>query len=155
MELSKKLTRRHMTVVALAMGMSFPLYVMADTTPNTDNTAKVMTQTTTVVTHKHHSHMAMHKAMHKAHHKAMDRAEDHAEAMNNAKAIDKDAKSDAEASQSSSNQEMAKRVVWKNGVVYHEVEPTAQATTNGFALPASTSDTLIGGVTTTTSPAPQ
>ncbi|AXI03599.1 hypothetical protein [Aquirhabdus parva] len=34
-----------------------------------------------------------------------------------------------------------KRVVWKNGVVFHDVEPTGQAA-GTFGAPTSTSDTL-------------
>ena len=110
MKLSKKLTSRHFAVMALAVGMSAPLYAMADTT-------------TTV---KHKAHHAAHKAR--------AAVEDKADAV----------KADADAAKKGAE----KRVVWKNGVVFHDVEPSGQAT-GSFAAPSSTSDTLQGGVTTT------
>ena len=129
MTLSKKLTSRHIAVVALAVGMSAPLYSMADTPPAADTAtaAKVMADTTTTVKHK----------AHRAEHKARAAAENKAEAVKNAKELDAEAAKGAE-----------KRVVWKNGVVFHDVEPSGQAA-GAFAAPASTSDTLQGGVTTT------
>ncbi len=127
MKLSKKLTSRHFAVVALAVGMSAPLYVMADTPAAADSTAtaaKVMTDTATTVKHK----------AHRAAHKANAMAEAKVDAV----------KADADAAQKGAE----KRVVWKNGVVFHDVEPSGQATSS-FAAPSSTSDTLQGGVTTT------
>jgi hypothetical protein len=147
MELSEKLTHRHLTVVALAVGMSFPIYAMAEMPADMAMSTKVVTQTTTtVVKHHHHAHMAMHKSMHKA-------AENHADAVNNAKALDAHALNAVDAAQngaaSDTSQDSVKHVVWKNGVIYHDVEPTAQATNGAFGAPASTSDTLKGGVTIT------
>jgi hypothetical protein len=156
MQLSEKLTHRHLTVVALAVGMSFPIYAMAEMPADMAMSTKVVTQTsTTVVKHNHHhAHMAMHKSMHRSMHKA---AENHEDAVTNAKALDAhalnavDAAQDGgTAAQSDASQDTMKRVIWKNGVIYHEVEPTGQAGNGAFGVPASTSDTLQGGVTPTT-----
>lgn len=124
MKLSKKLTSRHFAVVALVVGMSAPLYAMADTPSATDTAEKVMADTTTTVKHKAH-HAA---------HKARSALENKADAV----------KTDADSAQKG----VEKRIVWKNGVVFHDVEPSGQATSS-FAAPSSTSDTLQGGVTTT------
>jgi hypothetical protein len=148
MKLSEKLTHRHLTVIALAVGISFPLYAMADTPTDADTSTKVVTQTTTTtVKHKHHR-------SHKAMHKSREAAENHADAVNNAKALNAEAVNGSN-SANDANQGAEKRVIWKNGVIYHDVEPTGQAASGGFAAPASTSDTIQGGVTTTTSPAPK
>ena len=106
--------------------MSAPLYAMADTPPAADTAtaAKVMADTTTTVKHK----------AHRAEHKARVAVENKADAV----------KADADTAKKG----VEKRVVWKNGVVFHDVEPSGQATSS-FAAPASTSDTLQGGVTTT------
>jgi len=130
MKLSKQLTSRHLAVVALVVGMSAPLYAMADTPPAADSTeaaAKVMTDSAseTAKTVKHKVHHAAHKASAAVESK-MDAV-----------------KADADAAKG-----MEKRVVWKNGVVFHDVEPSGQNATP-FGAPSSTSDTLQGGVTTT------
>lgn len=139
MTLSKKLTRRHLTVVALAVGMSLPLYAMADTTA-AGNPVEVMAKTTTTTTktviHKHH---------HKAHAAAKANKESAAE---NAKALDAEAANGGAANKADTSQGTEKRVVWKNGVVFHDVEPSGQAA-SPFGAPTSTSDTLKGDVTTT------
>jgi hypothetical protein len=157
MKLSEKVIHRHLTVVALAVGMSLPMYVMANTPSEVEMSTKMVTHTTTTtMKHKHHhAHMAMHKA-----HNA---AQNHEDAMSNAKALDAAALNHVDAAQSKSadtaqseaGQDSMKRVIWKNGVIYHDVEPTAQATNNGFSAPASTSDTMQGGVTSTTTPVTQ
>ncbi|MDE2421048.1 MAG: hypothetical protein KGO49_07720 [Gammaproteobacteria bacterium] len=124
MKLSKKLASRHLAVAALVIGVSAPLYAMADTPSATETAAKVMADTTTTVKHK----------AHRAEHKARAAVETKAEAV----------KTDADAAKKGAE----KRVVWKNGVVFHDVEPSGQATSS-FTAPSSTSDTLQGGVTTT------
>lgn len=146
MTLSKKLTRRHLTVVALAVGVSLPLYAMADTTA-AGNPAEVMAKTTTTTTT---TKTVMHK-----HHKARAAAKANKEsAVENAKALDAAAANGTNAGKSDSTQGTEKRVVWKNGVVFHDVEPSGQAT-SPFGAPTSTSDTLKGDVTTTPAAAPQ
>jgi len=111
-------TRRIVTGVALALGLSLPLYAMAAdaaSAPATTAAAPAAKDTAKKAVH-HKAHAAKH---HKA--KAAAKAE-------------KAAKVDG-----------VKRTVLKNGVVLNDVEPTAQSSQGG---PTSTkADILIGGVT--------
>lgn len=136
MNISKNLlqnsTYQTLTAAALVMGLSFPVYaatseVVVASEPATSvvsQTTKVVTTTTTMRGMAHH----------KAHHSKT-----------------KTTKM-TEVKQETANPEA--RVVWKNGVVFHDVEPTAGSQNSPFGVPASTSDTLQGGVTSTLAPAP-
>ncbi len=136
MSISNNFTRRHLTVVALTMGIGFPLYALADTQP-ADTTTKVVTQTTTTKT------VVKHNRHHVTEQRERAAEANKADAVNNANALNAEA-NNANATNANSSQDSVKRVVWKNGVVFHDVEPTGQVQ----GAPTSTSDTLKGGVTT-------
>ncbi len=133
MNLSKNFTFRTMTAAVLAVGLSLPVYA-AEMTASTavatgEPATNVVSQTTKVVTTT-----TTHVAKHKAHH-----------------AQSRTSKT-TEVQQESAGPE--KHVVWKNGVIFNDVEPTAQSQSTPFGAPISTSDTLKGGVTSTLSPVP-
>lgn len=127
MSLSKNVTLSTITAAVLALGVSLPVYA-AETTESVD--PAVVSQTTKVVT----TTTTTRAGKHKAHH-AKSRTTKTTE-------IQADA----------SDPERAFRM--KNGIVLHDVEPTAQSQSSPFGIPASTSDTLKGGVTSTISTVP-
>ncbi|HEY4713090.1 MAG TPA: hypothetical protein VIH30_02435 [Aquirhabdus sp.] len=133
MNLSKNFTYRTMTAAALAMGLSLPLYAAETTTTYTTTDGdNVATQTTKVMTTTK-ANRAMVK--HRAHHYPKSRASRSTAAL-------------------SGNFDSYGGVVWKNGTIYHDVEPTGQSQSGPFGMPTSTSDSLEGGVTSTTTTLP-
>ena len=132
MNLSKNLFQKNafrtVSAAVLIAGLSMPLYA-AETTESVDPAANAVSQTTKVVT----TTTTTHAAKHKAHH-AKSRTTKTTEVQQDAMSSDK--------------------VVWKNGIPYHDVEPTAQSQSSPFGVPTSTEDTLKGGITSTISPAP-
>ena len=126
MNLSKNFTFRIITAAVFAVGLSMPLYA-AETV---DPASNMDTQTTKVVTT---TTTTTHAAKYKINHaksrmpKKMD--------------VQQDSMS-------------SEKIVWKNGITYHDVEPTAQSQSSPFGVPTSTGDTLKGGITSTISPAP-
>lgn len=129
MNLSKNFTFSLITA-AVAIGVSFPLY--AAPTSTTDRMASEpaanVSQTTKVVSSK----TTMRMVKHPAHH----------------------SKSKTSKMAEEQQTRVDGGVLWKNGVVFHDVEPTGQPQNTPFGAPHSTSDTLEGGVTSTISPAP-
>ncbi|MBC7750193.1 MAG: hypothetical protein H7Z73_00530 [Candidatus Saccharibacteria bacterium] len=136
MNISKKFTRGTMLVVNLTLGMSLQLYAAGpnpDMTPTTSMSVSDAPTTATRIENRHRllRHQSHHRhhhnqTCHKQHHVAQDINRD------SIKTIKNDNKN-------------AERVVWKNGVIYHDINPTG----NIKHVPNSTSDTLHGGVTTT------
>ena len=125
-------TYRTMTAAALAMGLSLPVYAAtSEVAVTTDAAPSMVSQTTKVVTTTTTMHGMAH---HKAHHSKT-----------------KTTKM-MEVQQKTTDPEA--RVVWKNGVIFHDVEPTAGSQSSPFGVPTTTSDTLQGGVTSTLAPAP-
>jgi hypothetical protein len=112
MNMSKHFTRLTFAAATLAMGISFPLYA-ADAPASAPAAAAPAAAPAAAKP----AHEVAKKVKHKAH-----------------KAAKKEAASDEKGT-------AEKRVVWKNGVVFHDVEPTGQAT-GAFGAPTSTSDTL-------------
>lgn len=131
MSLSKNFTYRTIAAAALAMGLSLPVYAATSEVETGEPATNVVSQTTKVVTTTTTTRVA---ANHHAHHSKLR------------------ASQKAEVQQESASPE--KRVIWRNGVIFNEVEPTAQSQSSPFGVPASTSDSLKGGVTSTISPAP-
>ena len=136
MNISKKITWSTMLVVNLTLGMSLPLYAAGpnpDITPTTSMSVSDAPTTATRIENKHRAlrHQSHHRhhhnqKCHKQHHVAQDINRDSIKTIKN-------------------NNKNAERVVWKNGVIYHDINPTG----NIKHVPNSTSDTLHGGVTTT------
>lgn len=131
MSLTKKFTYRTIAATALAMGLSLPVYAATSEVETGEPATNVVSQTTKVVTTTTTTRVA---ANHHAHHSKLR------------------ASQKTEVQQESASPE--KRVIWRNGVIFNDVEPTAQSQSSPFGVPASTSDALKGGVTSTISPAP-
>ncbi len=112
MNMSKHFTRLTFAAATLAMGISFPLY--AADAPAAAPAAPAPAAAPADAAKP--AHEAVKKVKHKAH-----------------KAVEKAEKTEKGVTE--------KRVVWKNGVVFHDVEPTGQAA-GAFGAPTSTSDTL-------------
>lgn len=124
-------TYRAMTVAVLAVGLCLPVYAATSEVAAGELTPNVVSQTTKVVTTTTTTKAV---AKHKAHHSKLKASET------------------TEVQTDSSDPERAFRM--KNGIVLHDVEPTAQSQSSPFGVPATTNDTLKGGVTSTISPAP-
>lgn len=118
-------TFRTIAMAVLAAGISFPLYA-AETTETVSPAGSVVNVLTATTT----THVGKHKALH-----AKSRTTKTVEVQ----------KESADA---------GVPVVWKNGIPYHDVEPTAQSQSGPFGAPTSTSDTLKGGITSTVSDVP-
>jgi hypothetical protein len=131
-------------VVNLTLGMSLPLYAAGpnpDLTPTTTMSVS-STRTTMTRTHHRHHHYGYDRHMRHYHHyrhHCYQRLDCHKHQYF-AQDISRDSIERVQ-----QNNRNADRVVWKNGVIYHDVNPTGQIQ----HVPESTSDTLHGSVTTT------
>jgi hypothetical protein len=141
MKISKYFTGRTLLVVNLTMGVCLPLYAAGpnpDLTPTT--TMSVSDAPTTVTrTETRYRHDGQMRHYHHYRHHCYQRLDCHKHQY-----IAQDISRDS-IQRVQKNNRNVERVVWKNGVIYHDVNPTGQIR----HVPESTSDTLHGGVTTT------
>ena len=127
MRLSKNMTLPTITTAALVMGLSLPVYAATGDVETGEPAAHIVSKTTKVVSTTTHQ-MAKHQAQH--HHSKMTKT--------------------MEVKQEDANS--AKKVILKNGIIFNDVEPTAESQSSPFGVPTSTDDTLKGGVTSTSAP---
>jgi hypothetical protein len=143
MKISKYFTLSSLLIVNLSLGICLPVYAAGpnpDLTPTTtmsvSDAQNSMNRSGTRYFHDgYHRHM---RHYHHYRHHCYQRLDCHKHQYD-VQDITRD--SIDRVQQSNKN---AERVVWKNGVIYHDVNPTGQIR----HVPESTSDTLHGGVTT-------
>jgi hypothetical protein len=143
MKISRNYTLSPFLIVNLTMGICLPVYAVGpnpDLTPTT--TMSVSDAPTTVTrTETRYRHDGYYRHMshyHHYRHHCYQRLDCHKHQY-----IAQDISRDS-IQRVQKNNRNAERVVWKNDVIYHDVNPTDQIKD----VPESTSDTLRGGITT-------